>query len=702
MIFLAGSNLAVNYLVDRQKIYDQLSEAIEKQTGRKIKFDHLSFRIIPWPELTASNVKLGNMQNGKAAYFISSEQFTAKFNLWSLFNKNINFYALHLSNVKLFLEKNKSSEKNWEFSPIKDNNVLSNQNNDRKNHQKKWSVNFKSIILNNIETWFDDYSKNKHVYVKLNIVELNQLENDKIRFDISGKNHQANFIISGRINHIDDLLKNKIPSSPVKFQMVLSEYLQNQNVGNIHINGTIKDFIKQKNYSITARGAILNLQNLNLLFPHANLPSIENITFNTVIEDDFLDKDHKSRPEFKVLQLHTGTIHTKLLNINFDLTNTQILANEVNQNINIQLNGKMNGAFFRWAGDVGTLSNFQYNLFSANQKEIPIKGSFSSDNCSAQLYGTIGGNTPILKAKINALKLNKEFNKFGNMQVHDVFYDGKLILPFNVKVKSFKKFQDDLLNSMKIEGSINGKKLNINQFDFDVFSTYFIWENKRLYIDFANLINSQNSLKFSLDYLMDKKDPHIQVTIFPSIIPMEWIEQNYKLAELYAGSVGLVGNLTAKGFNYDEWSRSTRGHIGIAGIGGTLKAEGLKHYVGKAADTLPLKKNISTQCLAVHLNINQDQLNFDTFTVQTKKFVLNGTGNYSITSHNIDFHIVPDIMLGSFSASAPIKLTGNINKPDVHFEKNKDKIFTLSINTLNKLIAPENYCEKALQKAREQ
>ena len=106
--------------------------------------------------------------------------------------------------------------------------------------------------------------------------------------------------------------------------------------------------------------------------------------------------------------------------------------------------------------------------------------------------------------------------------------------------------------------------------------------------------------------------------------------------------------------------------------------------------------------MAVHLNINQDQLNFDTFTVQTKKFVLNGTGNYSITSHNIDFHIVPDIMLGSFSASAPIKLTGNINKPDVHFKKNKDKIFTLSINTLNKLIAPENYCEKALQKAREQ
>ena len=34
VLLIAGSNLAINYMIDRQKINDQLSEIIEKKTGQ--------------------------------------------------------------------------------------------------------------------------------------------------------------------------------------------------------------------------------------------------------------------------------------------------------------------------------------------------------------------------------------------------------------------------------------------------------------------------------------------------------------------------------------------------------------------------------------------------------------------------------------------------------------------------------------------
>lgn len=702
VLLIAGSNLAINYMIDRQKINDQLSEIIEKKTGRKVHLNHLSLQLVPWPEIKASDIALENIKDGKADYFIHARKFSAKINLLSLLKKNINIHALELSNVKLNLEENQEGIKNWEFHPYKKSDILSEKN--KKKNKKKWTVNFRTINFSHVQTCYDNFRNNKHAHFLLKTVDIDQFEGNKIRFEINGHNHQANFSLSGRINHADALLlhRNVVSSSPVKFQMVLTEYFQNQNVGNIHVNGTVKDSINLKNFSISARGAILNLQNLNLLFPHANLPLVENITFNTLLEDIDTETEKNSKPKIKLLQLNMGYIPIRESYKDFDLTNVQIMANQFNENINIQFKGKLNDNIFSWAGDLGTLNNFQQILFSNNLKEIPIKGNLSSDNYSAQIHGTVGGKNPSLKIKLNALKIDHQFSKIGFVEAHDIFYSGKIYLPFRVNIQSINHIRDEILHNLGAEGSINGKNLQFNQYNFNNFSGYFNWNNNQLKINNVQFINKQNHLNLDIAYNYNNDDQKLYVTIHPSVFPMEWLEQRYKLAELYSGPIEVTGNISAKGSNYDQWIHSMVGRVGIAGIGGIVKAEGLRHYLGKAADTLPLKKNLSTQCLAVHLNLKNDQLYFDTFTLQAKKFALNGTGYYSIPAHQIDFHIVPDISLGSFSASVPIIIKGNLDKPIINFEKNKDKVFTLSINTIKKMLERTDYCSDSLSKARAQ
>ncbi|MCT6896858.1 MAG: AsmA family protein, partial [Commensalibacter sp.] len=142
VLLIAGSNLAINYMIDRQKINDQLSEIIEKKTGRKVHLNHLSLQLVPWPEIKASDIALENIKDGKADYFIHAGKFSAKINLLSLLKKNINIHALELSNVKLNLEENQEGIKNWEFHPYKKSDILSEKN--KKKNKKKWTVNFRT------------------------------------------------------------------------------------------------------------------------------------------------------------------------------------------------------------------------------------------------------------------------------------------------------------------------------------------------------------------------------------------------------------------------------------------------------------------------------------------------------------------------------------------------------------------------------
>lgn len=699
---LIGSVLIINHMLDREQIRNQLSHAIEKQTGRKLQFDQLSLRILPWPEVKVSNITLANMPNGYAKSFIQADNFIAKIDLWSLWHRNINFRSLQFSNVRLRLEKNKNNEKNWEFKPeIEQNNKPDSQ---VSSSFPKWKVNFESINLEHVHGWYDDEKQNQHVQFYLKTADIHQLDGNKIRFEIQGKNHQADFSVSGKLNHISDLLQYKklALSFPVKFQLALSEYLHDQNVGNIHINGTVNDFVKQRGYSIALRGTILNLKNLNFLFPHANLPSIENITFNSVVEDNTLDSETKAKPQIKLLQLHTGNTRFKVSQSIIDLTGVQLTANQLNENINTQITGKIDNSMFRWTGDFGTLNNFQQILFSNLRHSIPVKGNFSSDDYTAQIYGTIGGIKPSLKVKFNMLNFDKAIKNIGSVKTRDIFYNGFVSLPFTLPKKSFHQFQEDLMKNLKIEGNITSKDFQINQFKFENLLTYFSWKNHILNLNPFNLKDNQYYLNADLIYNLTSSEPFITFNLHPSLVPMEWVEKKYKLTNIYSGPVQLVGYFTTKGSTYSQWIDHLTGHMGLAGVNGILKGDGLKNYIGKAAKTLPLKENITAQCLAIHTNINQNKLFFDTLTLQTKKFALNGEGYYFIPNQTLDFHLKPDIMLGTFSASAPVRISGTLLNLHVDFEKSKNKIFTLSINSLKQMMNPMNYCGQSLSKAKEQ
>lgn len=697
---VGGGVFAVNHFIDRKMILEQLYTSVEKQTGRKLSLKNLDIHLFPWPEIQASQITLSNMPNGKSPNFISADRLKADLNLWSLWRQKIHFKSIELSDVKIHLERNEQGQKNWDLQPLETKKNIIESDTSKAFH-RKWQWQFNNVQLENVECWYDDAYNHKNAHLLFTQAELSQLESNKVKFNINGFHHKADFTISGRISHFNELLESDgVVSQPAKFQVNLTEYIRKQNIGNIRVNGTLKSLVQAKGYDITVRGTILNLNYLNQLFPHANLPSIENITLSTAIKDIALDSDPIAKPEIDQLQLHTGKIDAKFLPANIELTSVEVIANDLDSNVNTQIVGQLNGTMFRWSGDLGVLKNLQNTLLFQTDKTLPISGKLSSANYNLELKGTLGGKASSLNAKLNLLNYNGHFKDLGDINAQNIKYMGKITAQFPLTLSFFKHTSQEDLFNITTHGKLSSNSVKINQFHFDDFSTNVDWKNKQLILTQLQLANKQSNFKGDVTYSVEQYYPTLNVKIKSFSFPMRWIEDYFAIANVYTGQVTVIGELLSKGNNWQEWQHNLTGKLGLLGTDGKLEAEGLKHYIGQAASTLPLKKSLSTQCLAIRTQINPNSLYFDTLTLQTNQFALNGQGDFNIPEQKLNLHFVPDVRLGVISASAPIRIGGTLSKPYTTFDMNKNKVFSLNINALSKSSPPINYCTNALDRAK--
>lgn len=697
---IGGGLFAVNHFVDRKMILEQLYTSVEKQTGRKLALKDLEIHFFPWPEIQASQISLSNMPNGKNPHFITAGHLKADLNIWSLWQQKIHFKSIELSNVQIHLERNALGEKNWDFQPIETAKNEADSNTPKTPH-RKWKWQFNNVLLDNVECWYDDASTHKNAHLLFTQAELNQLESNKVKFNINGSHHKADFTIAGRISHFDELLENDgVVSQPAKFQVNLTEYIRKQNIGNIRISGTLKSLVQAKGYDVTIRGTVLNLNYLNQLFPHAKLPSIENITLSMAVKDVALDSDAVAKPEIDQLQLHTGKITAQFLPDDLQLTSTEIVANDLNSVINTQIVGQLYGTMFRWSGDLGQLKALQESLLFQTDKTLPVTGNLSSANYNLELKGSLGGKASSLNTKFNLLNYTGNLTGLGDINAQNIKYIGKITAQFPLTLAFLKHANKEDLFNITTRGKLSSNSVKINQFHFDDFSTNVDWKKQQLTLTQLQLANRQSNFKGDITYSAESDSPTVNIKIKSSSFPMKWIEDYFQIANIYTGQVTVMGELLSQGHDWQEWQRNLTGKLGISGTDGRLEAEGLKHYIGQAASTLPLKKSLSTQCLAIRTQISPDSLYFDTLTLQTDQFALNGQGDFNIPEQKLNLHFVPDVRLGVISASAPIRIGGTLSKPYTTFDMNKNKVFSLNINALSKSAPPTNYCISALDKAR--
>jgi uncharacterized protein involved in outer membrane biogenesis len=110
--------LAAPFLIDANARKPEIVAEVKKATGRELVIDGpISFRLLPTPVATATNVKFFNVPGASNPDMVEVKSVTARFSLLALLVGIIDVREVTLVEPKIVLEVNSEGKPNWEFTP---------------------------------------------------------------------------------------------------------------------------------------------------------------------------------------------------------------------------------------------------------------------------------------------------------------------------------------------------------------------------------------------------------------------------------------------------------------------------------------------------------------------------------------------------------------------------------------------------------
>ncbi|CAK7193475.1 hypothetical protein COMNV_01691 [Commensalibacter sp. Nvir] len=693
------SLVLTNHFIDQKLVLSRLYDSVEKQTGKKLILNQVEFHLFPWPQITAQKIFLFNSANIKEIPFMTAARLKTTINLVSLLKKDVHFDSLYLDNVQVHLEVDEKGNKNWLFSTLKKDNFIPIKIEEKKD-KMKWQMRLDAIQLTNVNCTFDDRVRHKWAQVHFNNVNINLSDIGKTHFDLEGDKHQASFKITGRLNWQDEETVSKWTPNhvPVKLQINLNEYIHKQNVASLHLNGYVKDFFNFKKYDLFLRGTVLDLNDINFLFPRAKLPPIQNVTFTSMVNDTYFDKDGKAHPQFQNLQFNSGQLTNQL---NYKVENITLSSNSLKGPLTANVKGSIDNRLFKVKIQFDSFEKFQQLLWPGTSVYTPVAGSVEYGNILTDVKGILYKDKIKLVIDSHLNKFTYFSNSLGILKGDCTEFKGKFLLNLSSYKKLFLYTKANFLQNVNLSGTIKSSMIAIDTFNFDRFIAPIKLENGILSLKQFALTNAHDKIYASIVFPLFPSNGQILIQIHQSLIPMKWIENYLNLPSLYSGHVELSGKIIAKKGSPKQIAPRIDGQLAFVGSKGKLNVAGIKHFIGKTSENLPFGEGVDAKCLAILTTVQGNLIKFENFILDTDQFTLSGTGKVNMDYHTLNFHFIPRVYLGLFNVSTPINLTGTFSNPMAKFEKNKEKMFSLMINSMQKAkLNRPDYCSDALTKER--
>lgn len=704
VLLIGGSILSANHWVDRNQIQQAVIKAIEQKTGRQVTLKAIDIHFFPQFEIEAKHIALSNMEGGIEKQMFTAKHLKANIAWWPLWHKEVEVTLLEMDQLRLSLERTSDNRANWHFSPQHKNvDVSEKEPSSTVNHSKKWDVKFKNIKLDQVVLSWDDRFKNWTGNVFLNQAKINDIQSGKPSFSIQGQRQNSSFTFSGYVDPLAAILNDPMDHEhkPLQFQADINQFTQNKPLGDFHIKGTIADPIKGRGYVASLNGKLLQLNSLNDFFPNLKLPSVHNVTLSGQIHDGAVITENTTKPIFDSFHMSTDAAEA-IPNLPHDkIEKISIHANQPASPLNTQIIGKIGNYAASWSGELGNLDRFQQFLYAHGNNALPVKGNLTVGNINTQLEGMIGGENSTLNVHSNLPSFEENIAKWGKLKAQDIRYQGSFVLRYNAADSLLKMLNQQGLNQIELNGVLLAKNVQIKDLSFDHFSTNLSWQKPILTLENLKLNGNANQIAGRVEVNWNDVAPVYKFDIKTAIVPMEWIEKELKLPALYSGPAQIVGTINTQGISVEEQRKNLKGHFGISGVNGQIKADGLRHYMGDSIQSLSMKSISNTRCLALHGNLDKQKIYFDLLTLQTNRFAITGTGEVDLYHQLLNFSLLPHVAFGKLEAETSVKVTGNIQQPQATFAPGKDNQFKITIGSLKDMLVATDYCNTALNTARE-
>ncbi|WP_395370221.1 AsmA family protein [Komagataeibacter diospyri] len=738
VVIAGGAGLAVKSMLDPDALRTKAIAAIEKQTGRKVRMGGLELHVFPTLSLSVSDVGLSDMAGGAYTDMVTAEKLQASVGLMALLHHEIRLEDLKLVHPVVHLERTDKGMANWRLSPT---GAQATATADTKTTQaaSDWKVQIGSIRISNADLDWDDQMSGSRGKVVLDHINLSDVDGAKPEIDVAGHNDSGSFTLAGHTGAIN-LTSTARAGWPVALQAAFRA--GGQQVGQLAVDGTVADPDHMKGYNITLDGNIASLKAIEAFVPGLSLPDARRLSIKANVVDGSAADKEGSTPLLNSLHLDTGAVDAGQYLSGLTLQGLSVDAPGPKDAVTIRSQGTWQGQGLKLSGTLGSLQQVEQAALSHLADPLPLSLDLSGDPGSLRVAGTLGGSRAVVNVNATAGKLPlpngavidhleasthlvSEDNG-AHFQLSDIALkstqvslkgaldlsvhgghagvplvsgaldaswvnadalmgnttttraDANTVAPANGK-SSDETLPFDRLRKLDADLRLTVAQLEFEGDEYHNALTHISLRNGLLKVDPLQAEGTGRRLSGQFEVNASGSVPTVSGTIGTLVLPATWLESKAGLSNMVQGALQVVGEVHTQGNTATELRTAMTGHLGVSMVNGTVSGSALGELLGDAARGALGSGPIALRCFGLHMSMADKKANVDTIGVQTNALTVTGKGTVGMVSHDLDLHLVPQVMISGTGASVPLRVGGTLSAPRPKMDGGADGRYAIGL-----------------------
>lgn len=225
ILFVMAGLIALPFFIDINDYKQQISDQVEKATGRTLTLDgDIELSIFPWIALKLGPLSLSNAKGFKAEQLVTVDTTQVRVKLMPLLKKQLEMDTIVLDGLTLNLEKSRVGKTNW--GDLADNSSASEQKTSNSTSEKPTllSVNIAGVKLTNANIfWTDATTDEQYNLTNFNLTTdplvLGKPVAIDMDFDLSSAKPQVKAHVSLGSKVMLDLEKQTVTISQLALQL---------------------------------------------------------------------------------------------------------------------------------------------------------------------------------------------------------------------------------------------------------------------------------------------------------------------------------------------------------------------------------------------------------------------------------------------------------------------------------------------------
>ncbi|OAZ76888.1 hypothetical protein SRCM100623_00114 [Acetobacter pasteurianus] len=656
-VLALGGGTIISATQDADWLKTRLADAVESSTGRHLSIGQLHVWILPFPWVEAKDVKLSSVAED-GVNMLDIGQVRARLALLPLFSHRIAFEDVSLISPQVQLRRLADGRADWHFTPQERQSSIGGSSS-ASSGKMHWNLTVSDLSLTQAQVAWDDAVHHRSGAFQVAEGKVKGLSGNAPDFDVKLRKGAGQLALTGQTGPLLPM------SAQLPMQLRISLTVNGHPAGLAHIDGSITDPQGQKVYALQIGGSVAQLRDLNVFFPHANLPEGRNVSVDMAVGGQ------GAQPAPQSLHVRAENVDVGAWLPQAALTRVVIDTAAPTDPVTAQIDGQVGAQVLSLRGTVGTMQQLAASEHVA-QQIVPVDLTLTQGESSIHGTGT-------LSAGASALDVHGQLAHVvpgGDLPAaNDLKVDGHIDVADTASVVRHHAVPD-VLRGARGAMDVQAQSVNWQGVTWAHVSTHATLQNSRLTLEPVQAEGNGFQQVGRLVYDVAGALPQIELAAHPVFLPLPVVERWLGLSSSLSGTVQLVGAVSTQGETSEDRRNNLDGHLGVSVVDGSISGAAIRTLLGPQ---VPVKGKMPVRCFGSHMQFAQGNANIDMLGLETPFLVLHGHGTVGLGSQALDMHLSPRVLLGGASASSDVAVTGTLSDPKPRMDPAYEGRYGISI-----------------------